>query len=348
VNRAPSLFVLLCLAGFLSGCGNSRTQERKESQGERIYVTNEGSGDLSVIDAEKLEVIATVPLGKRPRGIHASPDRRTIYIALSGSPFAGPGVDESKLPPPDRSADGIGVFDVQQNKLLKVMKSGNDPEQFALSRDGKLLYVSNEDAATASIFDLASEKVAQALPVGSEPEGVTMTPDGKFVYVTSEGEGALFVIDARAGKVVKNFKVGHRARSVAFLPDGSRAYVTCEVDNLVAVVDAVRQELIKTIPLGGKQFRPMGVVVSPDGSQVYVSSGGGHRVFAISTATDQITGSIEVGQRPWGIALSGDGKKLYTANGPSNDVSVVDLAKQAVIKKIKVGDRPYGVLVLSP
>src|SRR5689334_16512246 len=98
--------------------------------GSRIYVTNENSGDLSVIDASTLEVLATVPLGKRPRGIHASPDGKTVYVALSGSPIGGPGVDESKLPPPDKTADGIGVFDVQQNKLLRLIQSGSDPENF--------------------------------------------------------------------------------------------------------------------------------------------------------------------------------------------------------------------------
>src|ERR1700719_2879137 len=95
-----------------------------------IYVTNEKSGDLSEIDSATLQVIATIPLGKRPRGIHASPDGRFLYIALSGSPIAGPGVDESKLPPPDRTADGIGVFDVKQNKLVRLIPSGSDPENF--------------------------------------------------------------------------------------------------------------------------------------------------------------------------------------------------------------------------
>ena len=55
-------------------------------------------------------------LGKRPRGIHASPDKKTIYVALSGSPIAGPGVDESTLPPADKTADGIGVFDIKERK----------------------------------------------------------------------------------------------------------------------------------------------------------------------------------------------------------------------------------------
>ncbi|HVQ12557.1 MAG TPA: hypothetical protein VMS40_03160, partial [Vicinamibacterales bacterium] len=98
-----------------------------------VYVTNESSGDLSVIDAATQTVVATIPLGKRPRGIAVSPDKSMLYVALSGSPAAPPGVDESKLPPPDRTADGIGVIDIRQQKLVKVLPSGTDPEQVAVS-----------------------------------------------------------------------------------------------------------------------------------------------------------------------------------------------------------------------
>src|ERR1700752_1237757 len=119
----------------------SSSQKSADSSHFRIYVTNERSGDLSVMDSATLQVIATVPLGKRPRGIHASPDHRFLYIALSGSPIAGPGVDESKLPPPDKTADGIGVFDVQQNKLIRTIPSGSDPENFDITKDGRTIIV---------------------------------------------------------------------------------------------------------------------------------------------------------------------------------------------------------------
>ncbi|HEX5049078.1 MAG TPA: hypothetical protein VFX89_18345, partial [Gammaproteobacteria bacterium] len=36
----------------------------------RVYVTNEGSGTLSVIDGDT-HAVATLPIGKRPRGLTA-------------------------------------------------------------------------------------------------------------------------------------------------------------------------------------------------------------------------------------------------------------------------------------
>src|SRR5436190_16290322 len=156
-KRLPAVFGS-CLF-ILAGCSNAPTPPAPAAAdkaaapsepGYRVYVTDEVSGELSIIDPGTLEVVSTVKLGKRPRGIHASPDGKTIYVALSGSPIAGPGVDESKLPPPDKSADGIGVFDVAQNKLVRILEGGSDPENFDVSRDGNLLFVSNEDVATIS------------------------------------------------------------------------------------------------------------------------------------------------------------------------------------------------------
>jgi YVTN family beta-propeller protein len=66
---------------------------------------------------------------------------------------------------------------------------------------------------------------------------------------------------------------------------------------------------------------------------------------AIDPTTNQVVGSLNVGQRPWGIALTSDDRKLYTANGPSNDVTVVDAEKLRIIRKIPVGKIPWGVAI---
>src|SRR6476660_3676013 len=163
------------VCAFFAGCHQttpsteSVAKTHSESSALRIYVTNEVSGDLSVIDSGNLDVIGTIPLGKRPRGIHASPDQKTLYVALSGSPIAGPDVDESTLPPPDKSADGIGVFDVAQNKVVRLLPGGSDPENFDVSKDGKQLFISNEDTSAVSIVDIASGAVLKTIKVAAHP-----------------------------------------------------------------------------------------------------------------------------------------------------------------------------------
>jgi YVTN family beta-propeller protein len=359
IQSAP-LGVVVCAVVFVGACGGAQPQPQPGGpasdtaksanatvQGPYgVYVTNEVSGDLSVIDPATHRLIATLPLGKRPRGIRVAPDRAELYIALSGSPISRPGTDESKLPPPDRAADGIGVVKVTALTLATILRGPQDPEQTSVGRDGTRLYIANEDKGTASVLDIASGKTVAEFEVGGEPEGVTTSPDGRFVYVTSEEDNQVSVIDTTANRVVKQIAVGPRPRDSAFLPDSSRAYVTSENGASISVVDTTSHTVIETITLTGENVRPMGAVVSPDGQRLYVSTGRGGTVVSIDTKTNKPGGSVAVGTRPWGLALSPDGTRLYTANGPSNDVSVVDTSTLTVLTKTPVGRSPWGVAVV--
>src|SRR4051812_34992492 len=105
-----------------------------------VYVTNERSGDLTIIDGESDAVLGTFPIGKRPRGIQTSRDGKRVFIALSGSPRMAPGVDVERAPA-DKTADGIGVFETTARRLVERWHLGSDPEQLAIDRDGKLAFI---------------------------------------------------------------------------------------------------------------------------------------------------------------------------------------------------------------
>lgn len=136
---------------------------------------------------------------------------------------------------------------------------------------------------------MASGTVVKSAKVGAQPEGVKVTPDGKLVWVTSEETGTISVFDPETGKILKTFKVGHRPRSIAFTLDAKNAYVNAENDGTVVYVDAVKGAMLKPIPLGkAGEVKPMAVLMSPDGSKLYVSTGRGHKVFTIDTATNSV------------------------------------------------------------
>ena len=84
-------------------------EQKTTASGPLIYVSDEIGGNIVVVDPADAKVVATIAVGKRPRGIKLSRDGKLLYVAVTGSPLGGPNVDESKLPPADRDADGIGV-----------------------------------------------------------------------------------------------------------------------------------------------------------------------------------------------------------------------------------------------
>jgi len=349
---APAAVWVLLLAGAAHAAPGAAATPAPVASGsaERLYVSAEDGNQIVVIDPSRAAVVERIPVGKRPRGLKVSPDGKRLYVALSGSPRAGPGVDESKLPPGDRAADGIGVVDLETSKVLRTYPSGQDPESLDLSPDGKTMFVSNEETAEVTVLDVASGTITQRVKIGREPEGVTVRPDGKVAYVTSEQDSEVAAIDTRTFAVLARMPGGPRPRSVAFTPNGRTAFVTDEMGAMLTVIDASRHRPAGTIKIeaGAKTLlgpRPMGAVMSRDGKQLFVSNGRGESVSVIDVVRRKQTQIIDgVGARPWGIALSPDGRRLYTANGPSDDVSIIDVVSGRVEGRIKVGGLPWGVV----
>jgi len=317
---------------------------RAVAAAEQLYVSDETGGNVVIVDPQQQRVVARIAVGKRPRGIQVSADHRRVYVALSGSPIGGPNVDESKLPPPDRRYDGIGVVDLTSQRLITTYQSGADPETFALSHDGRMLYVSNEDAGQMSAVDLTTGKVRATVAVGSEPEGVAVSADDRTVYVTCETANSIYVIDARTMKVLAQIPTGKRPRAIYLAGEGHRGYATDEFGAALTVFDTRDFKVAQTIELGDPGVvRPMGIA-SADGRRLYVTTGRFGALLEVDPQAGRVVRTVDkIGQRPWGVALSQDGAKAYTANGPSGDVSVIDLQSGRVEARIEVGGSPWGV-----
>src|SRR5437016_10315151 len=209
---------------------------KAESTSYLVYVSNERSGDVTIIDGATDAVVATFKVGKRPRGIHATPDGKRVFVTLTGSPRMAPGVDTERAPS-DKAADGLGVIDPNARKLIDRWHVGSDPEQFAISKDGKFAFIANEDDASAAIVDLSSGQSRGKVKVSEEPEGMGVNQVDGEVDGKCEEKGEVFAIAPDEQRVLAKIDTGGRPRSVAFLPGGSRAYVACESGGYVAVID---------------------------------------------------------------------------------------------------------------
>ena len=343
MRRIKAIMMFAAAGAVLMGCGRS-DQSGKQATAQscwRLYASDEVSSDVTVIDEPSHKIAAVISPGKRPRGAVLSPDGGLLYVALSGWPIAGPGVDEDKLPPPDKAADGVGVIDTATLKTVRVIRGVPNPEQIAISPDGKTLYLPNEDAGTVQIVG-TDGTLHGSVPVGAQPEGVAVSPDGKLLYVSAEGGGTVATIDTATNKPIKTIPVGDRPRSIAFSHDGKHAYVAVEQSAQLVVIDTATGSVTAKVTLPGKDSKPMGVAVSPDDKTVFASTGRGGLLAQVGAGGD-LQKTVAVGPRPWGIATDPAGNFIYTANGQSNDISVVDARTMAVVARIKSGGKPWGV-----
>jgi len=109
-----------------------------------VYVTNEKDDTISVIDTESNEVIKTIEVGERPRGVTLSKDFKHLYICASDS-------------------DTVQIMDIATDKIIHDLPSGEDPEQFALHPNNRHLFIANEDDAIATVVDIESRTVIAKL-----------------------------------------------------------------------------------------------------------------------------------------------------------------------------------------
>jgi len=111
-----------------------------------------------------------------------------------------------------------------------------------------------------------------------------------------------------------------------------KAYVGLFADQVVAVLDTVTNQVLKTIPVTA----PDGLIVTPNGKKVYVSSTDTGTVKVIDTANDTIARSIDVGEKPAGIAVTPDGSRVAVSVGGAGELSIIDTSSDAVLEQVPV------------
>jgi len=298
---------------------------------ETIYVSNEQDNTVAVVDGETMTLSATIDVGRRPRGIALSVDKKMLFVAEG---------DDNR----------IDIVDVAKRRVIGELPSGADPEFFVVHPDGKRLFVANENDNLVSVVDIAAGKVIGTVDVGVEPEGMAVSADGRSVACTSETTSMVHLIDAATLELIDNLLVDTRPRAAAFSADGNQLWVSSEIRGTVTVFDtATRNQTGKVefeVPgIRREGVQAVGIEMARDGATAYVALGPTNRIAEVDTKTLAVRRLYLVGQRPWHVALSNDQKRLVSANGNSGDISFIDLDNQEVVKSLPVGRGPWGVVI---
>jgi PQQ-dependent catabolism-associated beta-propeller protein len=292
----------------------------------RIFVTNERSDDVTVIQAETGAVLKTIAVGKRPRGVTASADGKRVYVANSNS-------------------DTLSVIDAAGLTVTASIPAGRDPEGLTFNRDGTLLFVVNENDSAVTVIDVASSRIVKKIEVGTEPETAVASPDGRWVAVSNETSNDVHLIDTATQTVVKKVPVPKNPRGMRFTADSRRLFVASEQAHVVSVVSMDTLSVEKSVATGGS--RPVDVALSRDGKRAWVSHGDSGDVRVLDASTLDLIATIPVGPRAWWTALTPDGSRLYVTVGRAGDVAAIDTAAGRVSGRIPAGKLPWGIVIVD-
>lgn len=295
---------------------------------QEVWISNERDATISIIDVPSLEVIETIKVGARPRGIMFSHDYSVAYLCAS---------DDST----------IQVIDVATRQILHNLPSGENPETFALHPDNRHIWISNEDDNITSVLDVVDRRIVAQIPVGVEPEGKAINHAGTIAITTSETTNMAHWIDTETHQIFQNSLVGSRPRHAEFTSDDRRLFVSAEIGGGLHVFDTETFEELAEIrfeipDVHPHDVQPVGFRLTRDMTRAYVALGPANRVAVVDIENYQVLGYHLVGRRVWHMAMSDDEKLLFTTNGVSGDVTIIDLERGVPIKTVKVGRFPWG------
>src|SRR5215213_2707984 len=139
-----------------------------------------------------------------------------IQSYLTGSMRARPDVDLNSyyILALNKSAD-ISVIDpllgFGGSKLLTLVMMKSPGEDWLLTRDGELLFVTLPAINQVAVITTRSWKVLTYIDAGTSPTRITMQPDQHYIWVTNDGnekEGGVTVIDPATLKVAAKIATG--------------------------------------------------------------------------------------------------------------------------------------------
>jgi YVTN family beta-propeller protein len=237
----------------------------------------------------------------------------------------------------------ITVLDLVERKVKATYDYGSNTGQHgsAISRDGKLLWVTSETPQSLLEIDTATGKIVNQWMTKQERSHlVVATPDEKKFYVSNTVSGSVTVIE-RATGAAKIIPIGERAEALSISPDGLEVWVGMPVDNKIAVISTAKDEVVQTFDSGAKQ--PQRIRFTPDGKEVWVSHVAADTLTVIDAKSRTIAASVSVGKRPQGIVFSSDGRRGYFALSGSDQVAVIDVPGRKLVRNFETGLDPDGI-----
>jgi len=184
----------------------------------------------------------------------------------------------------------ISVVDIEQSKVVRIIKTGPTPNYTLITRDGKRAYVSNTGNNSISEIDLSNWSVTRSLEAGASPEHMVFSKDEKRIYVGNPRAGTVSAVSVASGKVMKTFPIGKSAHGLDISDDGKTLFVSSrKEDKLVALDPATGKErVLKLSPA------PYHLNTIHGAGKIYVSSSKQPVIWVVDQKTFKLLHTIKL------------------------------------------------------
>jgi DNA-binding beta-propeller fold protein YncE len=341
-----------------NGAQNYKGEVPSSNPSYRVFVCNQASDKISVIDGDKNIVSRTADVD---------------FINGADSPHM---VKE------------LGAFYyvtlISSGKFLKLSKSDNTvvgeinnleiPGMIQIHHSGTKAYVSRSSSGTGDyqgiyVIDIVNMTLlGEVTLTGGVPHGIVLHPDPvkEILYVANLTKNQIHIVNTvtELQDDLFQFTSNQEPMQLNISPDGDHLYISARATNKLLVWDTRVKQVIQEIDVSAM---PMHIAVRNDDAKVYISSMGGSAVDVLTRTNEttlQLTNSIShpAFSMLHGCDITSDGRFVYVSSRNLNGnfvpayiedgstakiatLGVIDTQTETVIKVMEIEEYGAGLAV---
>jgi YVTN family beta-propeller protein len=177
------------------------------TDGKFLIASCEFAAELLKVDVAARKVVGSLKLekGGMPQDVKTSPDGKVFYIA-------------------DMVANGVYLIDPDSFKRIGFIETGKGTHGLYVSRDSKVLYISNRGEGSVTLLDLATRKILTKwqIPGGGSPDMGGVSADGKVLWLSGRYNAEVYAFDTSNGHLLARIKVGKGPHGLCVYPQPGR------------------------------------------------------------------------------------------------------------------------------
>lgn len=294
------------------------------AQSSFLYVTNQGGGNVTLIDRIKGEVLGTILVGRQPRGIAVSPNRSRVYVANFGS-------------------GTVSVVDPRIRELVNDLRlqQGSEPVDLAVSSKGSPLYLVNRFSANLLILDGLGGGLEESLPLGRAPGQILLFSSAgeERAFITFPDGNVVCVVDLSSKRVIATLTAGTAPQGMALDARRRRLFVSSRRGGGISVIDLDQLRVERSLSVWGSLGR---MAFDPLRGKLYVVDEEGGAVLVVAPEVGMVTSRIQLEGKPIDIGIDPQLRKAYVLCQEGRLV-ILDMISHKKLLRLPVGRDPQRI-----
>jgi YVTN family beta-propeller protein len=266
--------------------------------------------------------------------------RITVDPKLHGLAFSA---DGSKVYTASDRTGNFQIVDVRKGAVVDQINIGKDPNQMALTKDGRFAFVPMRGEDAVAVVQLEPLKLIKKIPMDKGPHDAYPSADGSRIFVGAQYGRSIAVIDPAKQTLLYSLPTTEGVRPIRLTRDGRTLYVA--LSNLIGFVVAdaekgvTRRVELATLPDGvPKPYLDTfthDLLLSPDEKELWVTDDVFDLIRIVRVADMKEVGQIQVGHFPHWFTMRPDGKVAFVSLWYSDAVAAIDVATHKVLANMQ-------------